>query len=322
MAKSDQDACLTLAERALAIEPNSARIRFSLAYCLRPRWGGSYAAIEAIAEEAQTRIAANPNLAALRGMVAWDRGTLLDEDDAEKAITLFTEALRSGEYFEFYADRARELKREKRHTEALADLANALALRPEEPDTLAIRARTFSALGRYRDAVADVRLIAELEPDNDELAWIRRHETKRAVSQARELLEREDAASAIERLTVGMEIAGNNATLLFWRGRANLDAHQYDRALADLETSIRLEPRYVESYHNVDWLLARERRWDEIIAHWTSYLALEPQSGEGYLERAGAHRHKGDQEAFLADARQACALGVQKGCTVAPRERK
>lgn len=322
MATADQNACLSLADRALAIEPNSARIRFSLIYCLRPRWGGSYSAIEAIAEEARGRVDANPSLAALGGVVPWDQGTLLDEDEAEEAIELFTEALKSGEYYEFYVDRARELKRRKRHSDALADLANALALRPEEPDALEIRARVFSALGRYDNALADVRLIMELDPENSDLAWIRGHETKNAVSRARDLLKRNDVTGALERLNYGIQVAGESATLLFWRGRAYLERKQYDRALTDMRTAMRLDPRDIEAYHNADWLLAREGRWDEIIGHWNDYLKLEPQSGEGFLERAGAHRHKGDNDAFLADAREACNLGVQKGCAVAPRTRQ
>jgi tetratricopeptide (TPR) repeat protein len=322
MARADQNACLAVADRALAIEPNSARIRFSLIYCLRPRWGGSYSAIEAIAEEARGRVDANPSLAALGGMVPWDQGTLLDEDEAEEAIVLFSEALQSGEYYEFYADRARELKRRKRHSDALADLANALALRPEDPDILAIRVRTFTALGRYDNALADVRMIRELDPENSDLAWIRNHETKNTVSRVEELLERNDVTGALERVHYGIGVVGESAPLLFWRGRAYMQRKQYDRALTDMRAAVRLDPRDIEAYHNVDWLLAREGRWDEIICHWTDYLKLEPQSGEGFLERAGAHRHKGDKDAFLADAREACHLGVQKGCAAAPTTRQ
>jgi tetratricopeptide (TPR) repeat protein len=317
--KGDQEACLTLGQQALGVDPASARAFFAIAYCLRPRWGGSYEAIEALAEGARRHAGRNPALEALGGFVDWDRGDLTSDDDDEEAIALYTNAIEAGGYHEYYEDRARSYEALRRYSDALADLAHALALRPEDPDLLSIRARILAELGRHRDAVQDVRLVAELEPDNDGLAWLRNHEAEDAIDDGRYMLDMKDVQGAIGRLDLGLAIAGEDAELLYWRGRAHILAKHFDAALADFEASIRLEPRHIEAYHNVDWLLARERRWNEIIAHWDAYLALEPLSGEALFERAGTHRHKGDLKAALADARKACELGVQKACDVTRR---
>jgi Tfp pilus assembly protein PilF len=320
-AKGDQDACLRFGERALDFAPGSARVRFAVAYCLLPRWGGSYDALEALAEDSRPYVKTNPALAALGGVVAWDRGRVAAGDgEGDDAYALFNRALEAGEAWDFYLGRARVHEKRKHYSDALADLAQALALRPEEPDLLAIRARVSIALGRNRDAAADVRLVAELDPNNQDLAWLRRHEAEAAVSRGRYLLESvKDADGAVARLTDGIAIAGADPPLLFWRARAYIEQRKLDLARTDLEDAIRADPRAIESYRTLDWLLARQQRWDEIIAHWDAYIALEPLSGDAYLERAETHYHNGNRPAALADAKRACELGVEKGCQLSRR---
>jgi len=84
---------------------------------------------------------------------------------------------------------------------------------------------------------------------------------------------------------------------------------------------IRLDPRDIKSYRMMDYLLASQQRWDEIIEYWNRFLSLESDNGDAYLERAGASRHKGDMQSALADLKMACNLGNKKACDIQRRYR-
>jgi tetratricopeptide (TPR) repeat protein len=313
--KGDQEACLRLAERAFTVAPASFAVRTAVAHCLLPRWGGSYGSLDAFARASQARAAENPRLKALLGFVDWDRGRVAMQDEHyDQAVAFFTRAIAAGDHWQFYDSRAEAESRQKRYTDALADVANALALRPEEPDVLVLRAQVLAALGRRREALPDVVLVSELDAKNEDLDWFRTHEIKTAVSYGHQLLESNDVDGALDRFNWGMQLAGETPDLLFWRGRAYIRKNEHERALHDFEAALRLDPRNIESYRNVDWLLAQRGRWDDIIGHWSTYIDLEPLNGEAYLERGGAYHHKGDERAAVADVRKSCGLGTQRAC--------
>jgi tetratricopeptide (TPR) repeat protein len=66
----------------------------------------------------------------------------------------------------------------------------------------------------------------------------------------------------------------------------------------------------------LDYVLASEAKWDEIIDNWSQFLALEPNNAGAYFERAGAHKHKGDMKSALADLDRACELGKEEACKI------
>ncbi len=321
MGYGDSRACLRVADLAFAHVPASMRVRAALGYCLLPRWGGSYEALADFARESQAEADRNPALLALLGFVDWDRGRVAAEERRyDAAIALFTHALEMGEHWQFYRDRAQAYLHQHRDTQALADVARALALAPDEPDTLVLRVRILTSLRKWSDAVADAQLVAELDPTNGDLAWFRGHELEDAAHQGSQLLETtKDVDGAIARLTWGVRLTGGSADIYYWRGRAYLQKNDQARALGDLEQAIRLDPHHFDAYQNVDWILTQRGAWDEIIRRWSRYIELEPLNGEAYLERGGAYHRRGDASQALADARKACDLGTQKACEIGRR---
>jgi tetratricopeptide (TPR) repeat protein len=323
MGIGDNRACLRLAGEALSIVPASLRIRTKLAGCLLPRWGGSYDALTALAHEASARVSENPALASLAGWVDWDRGRIAATDKRyDEAIGLYTRAIDTGEYWEFYEWRARAYFHQKRYTDALADLARALALEPDDHDLLVLRAKTLQELARPEDAIADVRLAAELDPTNDDLVSFCNHENEAAAFEGFQALEvRKDAAGAIRRLNLAIDMTCGSGDVFYRRGRAYLALSDTATALADFEHAIHLDPRHFEAYRNVDYILAKKGDWDGIIERWTRYIELEPMSGPAYLERGGARHHKGDEQNARLDLRKACGLGTTEACELERRIR-
>lgn len=260
-----QGRCGEFARAGLAVAPASLRIRWSLAMCRLPRWGGSRRAVEAIFEKARPFLADNPELAVLAGVMAWDEGRLLD---GAEAMTLLDEAVASGDYPVYLLERAREHNRDKRPEAALEDATLGLDLSPEDPDLLAAQFLAYFALGRVEEAQATFALLEEVDP------------TREILPGWRDDLEK----------------------LASWDAARRAAATPLAKAL------------------RTDVALTRARDWDAVIRHWSTYLRANPDEGRAYLERAGAHRQKGDMDAARADILQACSLGEPRACLVARDE--
>jgi tetratricopeptide (TPR) repeat protein len=314
MAFGDTETCLRVAERGIAAVPAGLRVRIALANCLLPRWGGSYAHLEALARESARHLGENRALAALHGLVEWDRGRLAES--SEEALQHYGRALAAGEHVYFYESRARTHLSLRRYGDALADADRALALEPEDPDLLVLRARALVALGRRADAGAIVRLVGEIDPPNQALAAFRRNELTDGAHEGYQLHLASDFNGAIARFTSAIALVDGNADVHYWRGRAYLFKEDHAHALADFERAIAFDAHHFESYRNVDYILAKRGDWDGVIRRWTEYLALEPANGRAYFERGGAYNQKGDRPAALADARKACELRIQEACGI------
>lgn len=318
--KPRNGSCRRIVDRALAHAPASFTVRRAHLHCLEPRWGGSYGAMEAFADEAEDYVEENPRLAHLRGLPDLDRGDwAIIQKDLAAADRHVAAAFEHGEEWEFLATRADLRQRQKRWREALTDIDRALELAPLLPSLLAERAYTLTALDRDGAAIADLEMLVRLDPTNDRLPSHRRREARAAVLAGYELAKEKRWDAAMERYTWAHQLAPGQTDALYWRGRAKLERKQTDAALADFEEAIRLDPHHIESIRNVDYILAKRGDWPAVIAHWDALIALEPENAEAHLERGGAYHHKGDAAEALADARTACDLGLAKACTIARR---
>jgi tetratricopeptide (TPR) repeat protein len=89
--------CMRTNDAALKQVPASFAIRRATMSCLRPRWGGSYEAMDLLAKPTEPDVHENPQLAALKGFAALDRGEILGEDkNYDAAIAYYTRAIAEG----------------------------------------------------------------------------------------------------------------------------------------------------------------------------------------------------------------------------------
>jgi tetratricopeptide (TPR) repeat protein len=159
------DGCMRENDAGLRQIPASFTIRRATINCLKPRWAGSYEAMDAFAAKAQADVGDNPQLVALKGFVDSDRGELLVFDNKyNAAIEYFSRSLAvGGDYASFYYNRGEALMRLNRFAEGYEDLSRANQLSPQDSDTLSWMAWGLSSMGKNQEALADLDQAMEID---------------------------------------------------------------------------------------------------------------------------------------------------------------
>jgi tetratricopeptide (TPR) repeat protein len=166
----------------LSMAPASFAVREQIMYALRPRWGGTREAMQALADSSQDYATQNPAMQFLKGWVSLDEGDdLADRGQWPAAVDKYTEALRTGgEYWTTYRRRANAYFAMQQWQKALEDGTRSNDLYPEYSETLKMLA---FATARLREPEASILWLGDymryempepdlfelLKADNDEL---------------------------------------------------------------------------------------------------------------------------------------------------------
>lgn len=171
-----------LLARALAKEPGSFNIRAEHMYSLKPRWGGSYEAMSAFANEAQKQVHLNPRLKHLLGFADAERAFSASlQKKYPEAIQFATEALKHGPEPVYLAERAAAYRSAMQPDKALEDIRAARTLSPAGWFFSEIRlAHTYAIeaaiAGQKGDTAAAGTLLAragEIEIDDEYInGWV------------------------------------------------------------------------------------------------------------------------------------------------------
>ncbi|MCH7526591.1 MAG: tetratricopeptide repeat protein [Planctomycetes bacterium] len=160
------------------------------------------------------------------------------------------------------------------------------------------RAKLYIEAGQYREAIPDLKICAEVNPDH---AGVQRH-LGRAYSNIGE------PESAILHLTRALELKDDLnearvqlASLLTNQGRTDEAVEQYQRVLDKTPDDAAVRTMLAGT-------LARRGDSDEAIAEFERAAALGPLTSIAYNNWGNALRQKGDLEAALERYRQAVRL--------------
>ena len=306
-------------DQAIASCPTCLRPRVAYMHALEPRWGGSYAEMAAFATSSAA--AANPRMRLLAGYVDLDKAIVLARAESyDDALIAIGRACAIGDAWDFLVERASIHERRENHALARADVERAATLRPGLPDILFQRARARAITGQWEPAARDLLAGLRVNPTDDfgraSFDWIVNGLDREGW--AHHTAGRKDDAIRVYELL--HELAPTNRDMNARRtaavsgtsGTANAQPSNDD--IAALEEAITKTPDDVHAYQRLDYALARQRKFDRVIAIWTEYLGRHPNDGTAYLERGGAYYHLRKAPEAHADMTKACELGMSEGC--------
>jgi tetratricopeptide (TPR) repeat protein len=313
MASSNTDDLRRVASKAAAACPSCLLPHVRMMHALEPRWGGSYDAMTELAKKVP--VAKNPQLRVLPAYVDIDRAVSLRHDDKlDDALAADERACALGEYWKSLLDRALTFEEKKDLVHAERDVARANELRPGEPEVLFPLARI--ALGGQRWDAAGEALIAGLriDPTDAEGRRLLPYVVQGLVyegSQQYKAGRKEDALRTLE-LAIGLDPQSREA-----KGIKNYILVGPTSGAGDIEklkAAAAAAPNDFRAHQALDYALAKQRRFADVVEMWTSYLAANPSDGKAHLERGGALFQLGRRDEARADAKAACELGVSEGC--------
>jgi tetratricopeptide (TPR) repeat protein len=311
MRSGDASAQAKLVERGLDRCPDCFGLRASYLYSLIPRWGGSYEAMAAFVERSRRR-SKNPRLQVLAGYEHLDRCELANiEKQPQAALAHCDRAVAAGDHREFLRERAHTRAKLGDHRGALEDLDRALVLRPQDPELLRDRAASLAATRQWGRARLDLNLAQRLDPGDERTGKRARAVADQIVYAAFELERGGRQGEAISLYDEALRVAPNHADARARRRQADLTR--------SLLLTVEREPNSLEAHVKLDHHLAQQRRFEDVVALWTRFIARRPEEPRAYFERGGALFHHGRRELAFADLDKACTMGLAEAC--ATRER-
>jgi lipoprotein NlpI len=95
------------------------------------------------------------------------------------------------------------------------------------------------------------------------------------------------------------------------RGLAYAKNGQYDRAIADYDQAIRLNPQDANAFNNRGVAYDDKSQYDRAIQDYDQAIRLNPQDGDYFNNRCIAYRNKGQYDRAIQDCDQAIRLNPQ-----------
>jgi tetratricopeptide (TPR) repeat protein len=320
----DRDGARAALERAVRSCPSCFQVRVAYLIQLQPRWGGSYEEMLAFAKAAG-RASKNPKLRLLPGYVDLDKANMLALDKKlDEALAAVERACALGEHWEFLKERAYVRRALKQLDAALADLDRAAAIRPGHPDILNARAFARADLRRWEAAARDLVAAIRVDPTSAASRTLMPYVVKGLDYDAWQRHKAGDTAGAVRLLDLALgldpqsrELQRRRAWMLVGgTAGATLTPQQAEAAA---RAKLRSTPDDLATLQQLDYALAAQRRFDEVVKLWDDFLSRHPTEGRAFLGRGGAYYHLRRLREAHADAQKACELGVSEACSVAKR---
>ena len=105
-----------------------------------------------------------------------------------------------------------------------------------------------------------------------------------------------------------VETAANRAVAYENRGNANYSKKDYDRAIADYNEAIRLDPKYPAVFNDRGLAYSVKGDYDRAIADYSEAIRLDPKYAAFFNNRGLAYSEKGDKDRAIADYNEAIRL--------------
>lgn len=175
---------------------------------------------------------------------------------------------------------------------AIEDYDAGLQLMPEDKNLLINRAVCESALKNYDEAQKSFDRLLQLDRRND----------RAYIGLAQMNLARQDTAAALDNLNHGIALSKKNASAYVMRAEiATRTNHDFESALADMDSAILLEPRYAGYFINRAYMKYNLDDYFGAMADYDYAISLDPSSQEAHFNRGLLRAEVGDNNKAIAD---------------------
>ncbi len=239
----------------------------------------------------------------------------------EEAIPHYTRLLEANKTAGSYWNRAKIWRLKGELDIALGDMNDAIRLNSNQSAWFIGRGILWGNKKDYDKAIADYSEAIRLNPKsgvayhNRGRAWRMKKDYDKAIADYDEALKLKDPNEKVGTLddadtTGGDSVAMVNlrALTLTNRGIAWKDKQDYDKALADYEEAIRLDPKYQSPRDNRRSVWWDKGEWGKIIADCNESIRENPKDAKLFYSRGYSWREKQDYGKSLADYEEAIRL--------------
>lgn len=310
----ENDVVYKVAKKALKTNSLSYNVRAMFLHSLTPRWGGSYEKMQEFIDTSLKYAKNNTKLNLLQAHIYADAAEemkLIKKHSTSEE--LFTQALEFGDNHKLFNERAINRIRIEDYHGALKDLNRAIKLHPEKYEYYYWRSRSYSNLKEYDKATSDILKANKLEPTDEynikQTNWLSNELENIGYKQNG----KQKYNDALKNYNTALTLTPYRAVIHHRKAQSYLRLNKMEKSLESIKKSINLKPDNIEAYTLLDWLLARNKDWDQIISYWNQYLTIQPNDGRAYAERSGTYYHKGNMEQALKDAKKSADLGYAMG---------
>lgn len=159
-----------------------------------------------------------------------------------------------------------------KYEEVIADLDEAIKLKPDYPEAYFNRGAAKGSLERYEEAITDFDEAIQLKSDDPE-AYFNRGIIKRHLERYEEAITDYDEA---------IQHKPNYPKAYVNRGIAKGDLEKYEEAIADYDEAIQLKPDYPEAYVERGICLTRLGQYNDALSDFNRAIELAPE--ETYIQ--------------------------------------
>ena len=297
-------------KKGLQASPASYSIRESYLDSITPHWGGSYEAMSSFAKKSQAYKYKNKKISLLQGIPYWVVADDLRRDASYKQAEItYNKALEYGENHNVYHSRGVNSYYQKNYKAALQDFDKANSLYPENSEHLRWISKTYSALEEHSKALKAIKKAQQINPfDSNVLKQMRviaLHFTQSGYTASNNATSK----LAIENFTLALDATPEDADIYYRRSRVHAEEFNLDKAEKDAKKALQLDPSKYSYYVNIDWILAKRKKWPAIVKYWEQYLAINPDDHRALLQVGGTFFHQGNVKKALEYAKRSADLG-------------
>jgi tetratricopeptide (TPR) repeat protein len=139
--------------------------------------------------------------------------------------------------------------------------------------------------------------------------WQRTSDTEKCADAS---VPGKERIAACTRAIKSGELSPENLAITFNnRGIARQNGGDYDRAIADYDEAILLDPELEQAYTNRGSAWDHKGQYDRAITDYDEAIRLNPELAQAYTNRGSAWYHKGDYDRAIADQNEALRLDPQ-----------